>query len=119
MPAERRTRLLAKLLLEWLNERYGMSFALAPATDATGALVATDGARRAGVYVAPMWEEDAAWEERLSSMEQRLEGISDGAYILWVPPKADIPLDEPGASYFVQRVTTAATALTSGARTEV
>ena len=120
MADEQRPRLLAQLLLGWLNQRYGASFSLDSAPPAgPGALLASDGARPIGLYVAPMWEEDAVWDERLSNMEERLEDISDGAYLLWVPPKATVPVDEPDASYFVQRVTTTAATLQPSTRTEV
>ncbi len=122
MSTERRTRYLAQLLLGWLNERYGASFELPdpePVEGPADALLASDGTRRLGVYVAPMWEEDPTFDERLSGMEERLEDIGDGAFVLWVPPKASVPVDEPDASYFVQRVTAAASALQPGARTEV
>ncbi len=123
MPADRRTRYLGRLLLDSINERYGANFALAGREPVEGSpdgvLLATDGARRLGLYVAPMWEEDATWDERLSRTEERLAAISDGGYLLWVPPKATVPVDEPDASYFVQRVTTGAATLQAGARTEI
>jgi hypothetical protein len=112
MSTERRTRYLTQLLLDWLNERYGANFQ--PSGDA---LVATDRARRLGVYVGAMWEEDAAWDERLAGMEERLEDA--GAYVLWVPPRATVPVVEPDTTYFVTRVIAAAESLKPGARTEV
>jgi hypothetical protein len=108
-----RSSLLSQLLLGWINERYGASFALSDAS------IATDGARRLGLHVAPMWDEVAAWNERLSTMGERLEDVGGGAFILWVPPKAAVPVDEPDATYFVTRVIAAAESLKPGARTEV
>ena len=122
MSVERRARYLTHLLLGWLNERYGASFQLPdpePVEGSTDPLVASDGARRLGVYVAPMWEPDPAWDERLAGMEERLKDAGDGAYILWVPPKASVPVDEPDATYFVTRVIAAAESLKLRARTEV
>lgn len=120
MADEQLRRLLAQLLLDWLNGRYATAFSLdARPTASPDALLATGGGRRLGLYVAPMWEQDAAWDERLSNIEQRLAGVSPGAYVLWVPPRATVPVDEPDASYFVQRVTSAAAALAPGASTEV
>jgi hypothetical protein len=117
MAAERRTRYLALLLLDWLNQRFNASFLLSDSE--SDPLVATDGERRLGLYVGPLWEDDAAWDERLSSVERRLEGDADGSFVLWVPPRADIPTDEPQATYFVERVGSAAAALAPGERTEV
>ena len=115
MPSDPIALPCARLLIDWLNARYDASFAI---SDATGdAIVASDGARRVAVYVAPLWDDDASWDERLRTMESRLSG--DGSFVLWVPPKADVPVDEPAASEFVQRVQDAAATLEPGARTEV
>jgi hypothetical protein len=82
--------------------------------------VASDGDHRAGVSVGPLWEQDAAWEERLRAMGERLNaGNVRGPFLLWVPPRASVPIDEPDASDFVQRVQVAAAPLPPGARTEV
>jgi hypothetical protein len=118
-----RNLLLAQLLLDWVNQRFEASFQISNANGAsTGSaaelLLASDGARRIGLCVAPLWEDEAAWDERLSAAEQRLERV-DGAYVLWVPPKATVPIDEPGAADFVERVAAAAGSLAPGARSEV
>jgi hypothetical protein len=107
---------LARLVLDWLNERYGTSFRLAG--DDTS--VATEGDRRVGLHVAPLWEEDRAWHERLTVIRARLDGLGlPGAYLLWLPPRADVPAGEPEASSFIERVRAAASSLSPGARTEV
>lgn len=113
-------RYCARLLIEALNERFGAAFDF---VDTAGdAFVAADGAHRAGVFVAPLWEreEAAAWAERLRAMAERLSALDlPGACLLWVPPQADVPTDEPAASEFVARVEAAAKDLAPGARTEV
>ena len=118
MPIDRLAASCARLLLDWVNARYEASFALSEA--AGDALVATDGRRRLGLYIAPLWEREAAqaWEERLRATETRLNG-PEGAFVLWVPPGASVPADEPAASVFVARVQEAAGSLTPGATTEV
>ena len=117
---ERLSRYGAHLLLAWLNERFDAAFEL---SDAQGdAFIASAGAHRAAVYIAPLWELDsaAAWQERLQSMEARLGAAGvDGAFLLWVPPRADVPADEPSATVFAQRVLDAAASLAPGERTEV
>ena len=126
MPADRLVMSCARLLLDWLNVRYEASFALseaagdAPRAEPAEALVATDGARRLGLYIAPLWEREAAqaWEERLRATETRLNG-PEGAFVLWMPPGASLPVDEPAASMFVARVLEAAGSLAPGATTEV
>ncbi len=115
---DRLARYGARLLIDWLNRRFESQFDLGEAQG--DALVASDGTHRLGLYVAPLWEEEPAWEERLRAMEERLRGGNvRGAFLLWVPPKADVPVDEPDASDFVQRVQVAAAPLPPGGRTEV
>lgn len=118
MPDDRLVSFGARLLVSWLNERFGAAFTLTEAED--GVLVAVDGGHRAGVFVGPLWETSPAWEERLRAMERRLDaGTPDGAFLLWVPPRADVPSGEPAASEFVARVGAAAASLPAGGRTEV
>ena len=108
----------ARLLVDWLSERFETRFDLAETQG--DVFIASDGEHRIGVYVAPLWDESSAWEERLRSMEERLSaGGASGSFALWVPPRADVPADEPNASDFVQRVQEAASALPPGGRTEV
>ena len=119
-PPDRLARYGARLLVDWLSERFETQFVL---SDAQGdAFVASDGEHRVGVYIAPLWDQEAAtaWEERLRSMEERLSaGGAGGPLLLWVPPRAGLPQEEPAASDFVQRVGEAAASLAPGGRTEV
>ncbi len=118
--SDRLTRYSARLLLDWLNQRFETRFDLSQAEG--DAFVASDGEHRIGVYTAPLWEQEAptAWEERLRAMEERLNaGDVRGSFLLWVPPRADVPAQEPEASDFVERVEAAAASLPSGGRTEV
>ncbi len=119
-PPDRLARYGARLLIDWLSERFETRFEL---SDAQGdAFVASDGEYRIGVYIAPLWDQEAAtaWEERLRSMEERLNASgADGPFLLWVPPRAGLPQEEPAASDFVQRVGEAAASLAPGGRTEV
>lgn len=106
----------ARLLVDWLNERWSTSFAIAEEAGETA--VASDGEHRLAVYAAPLWEDDAAWDERLRATESRL-GEADGPLLLWVPPQAGVPSEEPAASDFVERVRAIAATLEPGARAEV
>jgi hypothetical protein len=117
MSDDQRTRYLAQLLLTWLNERYSANFEVSGASG--DALIASDGNRHLGVYVGTMWEPDPAWNANLAVMEERLEDIGRGRYLLWVPPGATLPTDEPDATFFVTRVYAAAESLQPGQRTEV
>ncbi|MEX0787071.1 MAG: hypothetical protein WD939_10580 [Dehalococcoidia bacterium] len=106
----------ARLLLDWLNARWETSFELQPDGDA---FLASDGEHRIGLSIATLWEDDTTWDERRRSMAERLSNDAGGSYLLWVPPRGDVPADEPGATGFVQRVQQAATTLEPGERTEV
>ena len=83
-PPDRLARYGARLLVDWLSERFETQFEL---SDAQGdAFVASDGEHRIGVYIAPLWDQEAAtaWEERLRSMEERLSaGDAGGPFLLW------------------------------------
>jgi hypothetical protein len=117
---DRMTSYGAQILLDWLSTRFETRFELSDAEGA--AFVAADGDHRVGVYIAPLWDQEASedWTERLRSMEERLAaGDLEGRFLLWVPPRADVPSEEPDASDFVDRVQSAATKLPPAGRTEV
>jgi len=124
--SERFVRACAHLLVDWLNARFDASFSAPEPRD--GAFVASGGAHTVGIFVAPLWEEDASWSDRLRAQEAHLDaGGVEGAFLLWVPPRATLPVEEPAASApalsevegFVQRVFAAAASLAPGNRTEV
>jgi hypothetical protein len=119
-PSDRLARYGARLLLEMLDERFGVRFDISEGVG--DAFIATDGSHRIGVHVAPLWEREVAtpWEGRLRGMEQRLNlADAEGAYLLWVPPGAGVPAEEPDASDFVERVESVAASLPPDARAEV
>jgi hypothetical protein len=65
-------------------------------------------------------ETDPAAEEARQYMEDRLTaGLVRGPHLLWVPPHAAVPIEEPDASDFVQRVQQGAAPLQPGQRGEV
>jgi hypothetical protein len=50
-------------------------------------------------------ESDPAAEDARAFMEERLSaGLVRGPHMLWAPPRAAVPADEPDASDFTQRV---------------
>jgi hypothetical protein len=114
---------VAALVAEWLSERTGRAYRLDRAVDgdARVCIAAADGAT-AALAVGVLWDTqaDPAAEEARQMMAGRLSaGNVRGPHILWVPPSAAIPADEPAASDFVQRVQFAAAALQPGGRAEV
>jgi hypothetical protein len=106
----------ARLLINFLNNRFGAAFA--PPVVAGEAFTSTDGGHSLAIYVAPLWEENASWDAHLAKMENRLSS-GGGSFLLWVPPRATVPSEEPDASFFVQRVQAGVSALPEDARMEV
>ncbi len=110
----------AALLVEWFGARTGRAYGLEAATG--GGFIARAEDATVAVAVAKLWEPeaDAATEDARAAMEERLSaGLVRGPHILWVPPRAAVPSDEPDASDFVQRVQQAAAPLQPGGRAEV
>ncbi|MEX2246571.1 MAG: hypothetical protein WEC75_07780 [Dehalococcoidia bacterium] len=114
----------AALFTEWHAGRTGRPYALAAATDGEVPVFVANavGAAPLAVAVAPLWEpeSDVVAEEHRIAMEERLSaGLVRGPFLLWVPPRAAVPAEEPEASEFVQRVQQAAGPLLPGGRAEV
>ncbi len=106
----------ARLLVNFLNQRFEAAF---DSPQASGdAFISSDGEHTLGIFVAPLWEEDDAWEAHLTKMENRLSS-GGGSFLLWVPPRAMVPTEEPDASFFVQQVQAGVSALPEDARMEV
>jgi len=118
------TRHAAQLLTEWFNQRYARSFSLteeAARESETPVLLAADGEYRLALAVAPVFQTEGppGWRDGLDILEARLSAGRGGAYLLWVPPGAIPPFEEPLASDFTYRVLLAASPLSPGDRAEV
>ena len=113
----------AALLIEWYAGRSGKAYTLSSAVDGDVPVFVGEGdGGRIAVAVAPLWEaeSDPAAESARAAMEERLDaGSVRGPYVLWVPPRAGVPADEPDASDFVQRVQRTAAPMLPGTRAEV
>lgn len=108
----------ARLFLAWLNERYHTAFA----PDGPFGEVCETADPQSGrivLSVAELLEADDAWRERCAALTARLDEARPGAYLLWQPPGADLPADEPDESEWVRRVVLAASKLASGRAGEV
>ncbi len=106
----------ARLLINWLNQRFDA--ALGPPKVSGEAFLSSDGDHKIGLYIATLWEDDEARIDGLRKLQERWSS-GGGIFLLWVPPRAGVPSEEPDASYFVQRVQAAASTLPADARTEV
>ena len=113
----------AALLAEWFGGKTGRAYTLASVTDGDPPLYVADGPDgRLALAIAPLWEPDAdaAAEAARAFMEERLTaGLVRGPHIVWVPPRAAVPSQEPEASDFTQRVQQAAAPLQPGGRGEI
>jgi hypothetical protein len=120
-------RYIGQLFLTWFNQRHRRDFALLPETGpaagdrpANSQLWASDGQYRLALAVDRLYEsEDAAWDRRRPEVEERLTRALHAPHLLWVPPQAPLPGEEPEESEFLRRVQMGAAALLAGGRGEV
>jgi len=114
------SRLLAQLVADWLASRSSRIFSLAAELGGESPIcVFSDGERRLALAVLYAWEPDPAVDEPRQEVAQRLAELVRGPFLLWLPPFADVPADEPAQSDFVARVQLAAAPLAPGGRSEV
>jgi hypothetical protein len=112
----------ASILIDWFAAKTGRDYALASAIDGDPPVFIADSAEgRVAVAIAKLWEpsSDQPAEDARAFMEERLTGgLVRGPLLLWVPPRASVPSDEPLASDFVQRIQQGAAPLAPGDRGE-
>lgn len=113
-------RLLAQLVADWVGERSPRPFSLLANLGGSPTLfLLGDGRRRLVLAVLQTWENSPAVEAPRQDVAQRLAALVRGPFLLWLPPFADVPTEEPAQSDFVARVQLAASPLAPGARGEV
>lgn len=112
----------AALLAEWYGGKTGRGYTLARVVDGTPPVYVAEGdGATAALAIVRLWEPESApvAEDARAFMEERLTGgLVRGPYVLWVPPRASVPADEPESSDFVQRVQQAAGPVPPGGRAE-
>jgi hypothetical protein len=113
----------AALLVDWFAERSGRAYALDAVIDGdVPVFVANSDASKLAVAMATLWEpeNDPAAEDARLAMEERLDaGNVRGPYLIWVPPRAAVPGEEPNASDFVMRAQMACAPMQPGGRAEI
>ena len=113
----------AALAIDWFGGKSGRAYRLTErAAGEPPIYVAESAEGRLALAVAPLFEAEADQpaEDARAFMEERLSaGLVRGPFVLWVPPRAAVPADEPEASAFTQQVQQAAAPLAPGARGEV
>lgn len=115
----RAERAALTMLAAWMGERFFRTFQPADeAPDPFDALLTRRG-RRVGVTIGPLWEDgDLPGREQI---ERLLAGdIEDGGgYVLWAPPGAALPADEPQLSEFRLLIANGLKGLAPGERREL
>ena len=120
--ADRVDTYAASMLIDWFAAKTGRDYALASSSDGDPPVFVADSADgRIAITIAKLWEpqSDQPAEDARAFMEERLTGgLVRGPFLLWVPPRAAVPSDEPLASDFVQRIQQGAAPLAPGDRGE-
>lgn len=117
-PMSRATEYAARLFLAWLNERYRRTFTPSGAfADVWQASDAQSGGL--SIVTAELFEAPDDWRERCEELSARLDTTRPGSYLLWQPPRGDLPDGEPEESEWVRRVVLTASKLASGRGSEV
>lgn len=120
MPTDLLDAFAARLAFQRLAAQSGRLLSLPEAAPGQpNVFVAEADGARIGLVVARLWEEDPGWNERRMEMAERVRASLRGPYLLWMPPGADLPSEEPAATDFVRRISVAGAPLAPGARTEV
>lgn len=114
----------AALLIDWYAGKSGRAYALASSQERDGVPVFTAASPEGAlaIAIARLYEAEAdpAADDARAMMEDRLDaGAVRGPYMIWVPPRASVPADEPDQSDFVQRVQRVAAPILAGARAEI
>ncbi len=121
--ADRLLTYAASMLVDWYGERAGRSYRLASVTEAALPVYVADAPEgRLALAMAALWEpeSDPQAEDARDMMQERLSGGNvRGPHIVWVPPHASVPGEEPNTSEFVMRAQLAAATLHPGARAEI
>ena len=119
---ERLETYAASITIDWFAEKTGRAYTLESSIDGDPAVYVADSAGgRLAIAISKLWEpsSDQPADDARQFMEERLTGgLVRGPFLLWAPPRAAVPTDEPLASDFVQRIQQGAAPLTPGDRGE-
>ena len=110
--------LCLELFLGWLAEAHGRQFEVERRPFGEFTARCSDGQRSLTVDVRPLLDpsEQGVWQSYRHELEEEISKGLAGAFVLWLPPGADIPAGTEYAGGFVQQVRQAALALEPGQR---
>ena len=112
------------LAAKWMSEKYYRTFRLFEESGAFDAVLQQRD-RRVGVTIGALWEETGPVEgadvlgELLTADMRADDAIEDGAYAVWVPPKAPLPTTEPQISNLRDTLARSLGGLAEGEQREV
>ncbi|MSQ31427.1 MAG: hypothetical protein EXR64_05320 [Dehalococcoidia bacterium] len=118
-------RAVVELLAAWMSERYFRTFRVAADDPAPFDALLQQRERRVGVTAGVLWEtpgDPPGATELAEALTADLEGdraIEAGAYVVWVPPKAALPVEEPRFSSLRVSLAKGLAGLAAGERREV
>jgi hypothetical protein len=110
--------LCLELFLGWLAEAYGRQFEVERRPFSEFTARCSDGQRSLTVDVRLLLDpsEQGVWQSYRYELEEEISKGLTGAFVLWLPPGADIPAGAEYAGGFVEQVRQAALALEPGQR---
>ena len=107
-----------EMLTGWMGEHYFRTFLPSDDDSAPFDVVLNQRDRRAGITIGGLGVESG--QSGTSTIEELLTSdVEVGSYVLWVPPGAEIPADEPELSAFRVRVANGMRGLEANERREV
>jgi hypothetical protein len=115
------SELSIKLFAAWLKTTKGRELSAAAGTGVEGFWHTADGTDSYAIAVRPLFDpgEGPWWEAKAQIEEQLSATLENGSYALWLPPGAELPIDEPGRSDFLYRVKMRAAGLAAGDRVDL
>ena len=118
-------RAVLELLASWMSERYFRTFRVVEDDPGPFDAILTQRERRVGVTLGALWEPETPppgadeLAETLTADLQTDRAIEVGAYVVWVPPKAELPVDDPRFSSLHVSLAKGLAGLAPGERREV
>ena len=121
-PSTQVAQVAGELVAEWAERERGLTVSTGGSEPVDASLsllsLSIDG-RSLALAVVPLFPVQATADtlRRKAAIEERLAQVGAGSVVVWVPPGAEVPMDDGDA--FVSRVAEAAAALGPGERGEV
>jgi hypothetical protein len=116
------SELSIKLFAAWLKSTKDRELSAAQETGGgEGIWQSADETDSYAISVRPLFDPgEGQWVQGKAEIEEQLSSaLENGSYALWLPPGAELPIDEPGRSDFIYRVKRQAAGLKAGERVDL